>query len=304
MLVPAARREAGLQYRIDVRAVRTAVVASAPYFVTAVALGVQTNLGTTVLEYVGRDEREEGFFVADLNLSNLCMMLAPLLMSVVMPMLSRAYARSEANGFGMLRRSLEGLVIVVAPLTVLTSAGADVLVHLAFGDKYASAATGLSILSLVFVMTYLDTMLAIALAIIGRGWSVTLITVGSVLVNAVLILIFVPIGRKLLGPGGECAGAAASVIATEVCVFVGMVTRFEESPLDGRIIRVVVKSVIIGAVVLLADRQLRAIGPIRLAVDASLYAAMALALRVVRIAELRRAFGILRSRAAPPGIEG
>jgi hypothetical protein len=108
------------------------------------------------------------------------------------------------------------------------------LVRVAFGDAFAPATTGLSILSLVFVMTYVDTTLATAQAVVGKGWSVTLVSAGSVLVDAALVVVFVPIGRHLLGTGGECAGAAASVIATEVFVLVAMVSRFEAPPLDGR----------------------------------------------------------------------
>ena len=297
MLVPAARREAGLAYRIDAPAVRSAVVASLPYFVNAVALGVLGSLGGSVLEFVGKEE-EVGWFTADQNVSYICMLLGPLLMWIVMPMLSRAYARSEAEGFGMLCRSIEGVVVVIAPITVLTSAGADVLVRVAFHDKYAPAATGLSILSLVFVMTYIDTILAIALAILGKGWSVTVVSVGSVFLNALLILAFVPLGRRFLGVGGECAGAAAAVIATEVFVLIGMVSRFKESPLDRRVVAVLVKSAIIGAVVLYADRQLRGLGAGRLAVDALLYVSMALALQVVAFAELRGLLGTVRSRRA------
>ncbi len=305
MLVPAARREAGLRYCIDARALRKAVVASVPYFLNTLALGVLGSEGVSILEFIGRDEREVGWFNADLNISYLCMLLGPLLVWVAMPMLSRAYARSEADGVRMLRRSLQWLIVIVAPLTVLTSAGADVLVRVAFHDKYAPAATGLSILALVFVMTYVDTTLAMALTIVGRGWSVTLVSVASVFVNAVLTFICVPIGRRLLETGGECAGAAAAVIVTEVFVMIGMVSRFKEWPLDARIVTVLAKSAVVGAVVLSIDRQLRAIGSGRLVLDALLYAAMALGLRIVTIAELRGALGMVRSaRAAPsPRIE-
>jgi len=296
MLVPAARREAELRYRVDAPAVRSALAASLPYFVNDLALGVLGSLGVSVLEFVGSDE-EVGWFAADQNVSYLCMLLGPLLMWVVMPMLSRAYARSEAEGLSMLRRSVEGIVIVVAPLTVLTSAGADVLVRV-FHDKYAPAATGLSILSLVFVMTYIDTMLAIALTIMGKGWSVTFISIGSVFLNALLIVAFVPVGRRLLGVGGECAGAAAAVIATEVFVLIGMVSRFKDSPLDRRVTGVLAKSVMIGAIVLYADRRLRSMGASRLAVDALLYVALALAVRVVTIGGLRGALRVVRSRGS------
>ena len=103
-------------------------------------------------------------------------------------------------------------------------------------------------------------MLAIALTIVDGGWSVTLISVSSVFINAALMLAFVPMGRRLLGTGGECAGAAAAVIATEVCVLIGMVSRFKESPLDNIVLSVLAKSVVVGAVVLWVDRQLQASG--------------------------------------------
>lgn len=294
MFVPAARRRLALQYRIDVAAVRRALRASTPFFVNALALGVLINLGMTILGFIQHDEREVGWFAAVQNLGALCSLLIPVIGWVIMPLLARAYARSEAEGFGMLRRALEGLVIAIAPITVLVSAGAETLVHAAFGVAFAPAATGLSILSLVFVMTYLDTMLATALVVVGKGWSVTLISVGSVFVNAALMLVFVPLGRHLVGTGGECAGAAASILATEVFVLIAMVSRFNESPLDARTIRVIIKSVVIGAVVLLFDRALRPIGPARLVVDGLLYCLMALALRTVRVAELRRSLRLLR----------
>lgn len=294
MLVSATRWQLGLRYTIDVAAVRGALPASAPFFVNAVALGVLVNVGMTILGFVQHDEREAGWFAAVQNLSVICSLLIPVIGWVIMPMLARAYARSAADGSGMLRRVLEGLVIAVAPISVLVSAGADTLMQTVFGAAFAPAATGLAILSLVFVMTYLDTTLASALAILGKGWSVTLITSGSIVINAALMLVFVPIGRQLIGTGGECAGAAASVLATEVFVLIAMVSRFEASPLDARTIRVIGKSVLAGAAVLLLDRALRPIGPTRLVIDALLYGSLIFALRIVGVADLQRAVRVVR----------
>ena len=295
MLVPVARSRLGLRFRIDVPAVRRALGASTPFFVNAVALGLLGNLGMSILAFIRTDDREVGWFGAVQNLAALCALLIPLVGWVAMPMLARAYGRSEAEGLATLRRMLEAVIIVIAPVTVMISAGSEVLVRLAFGEAYAPAAVGLSILSLVFVMTYVDTVLSMALSTIGKGWSVTLVSIGSVVVNAGLMLLFVPIGRHVLGAGGECAGAAASVVATEVVVLVAMASRFRESPLDGRVIRALVKSLVAGGAVLLADRALAPIGPARLVVDALLYCAISLALRSVRVAELRAVVRLLRT---------
>jgi O-antigen/teichoic acid export membrane protein len=296
ILAPAVSSAAGLQYRIDVSAVRTALRESFPYFVNTLALGVLSSLGMSVLEFIRVDEREVGWFGADQNLAYLCMLLSPLLFWVVMPLLSRAHARSADEGMNVFRRCVEGIVLAIAPITVLISAGSEVLIHLAFGDKYAPAHTGLSILSLVFAMTYMNTMLATNLVIVGRGWSVTVISICAVFITGGLMLVFVPLGRHLVGEGGECAGASSAIIGSEICVLIAMISRFHTFPFDQRNVRVFAKSAAIGAGVLILDRFLRPIGAIRLAIDATLYAALAMALGVVRPDDLKRVMRLLRHR--------
>jgi O-antigen/teichoic acid export membrane protein len=296
IMVPANRREAGLRYRINRQIVRAALIESIPFFVNSLALGVLGSLGMSALEFLRRDEREVGWFAGAQNLAYLCALLTPLLGWVVMPLLSRAFARSEEEGLVMLRRVLEGLVVVIVPITVLISAGSDVLIHFAFGDKFGPAHTALSILSLVFVMTYMDTMLAMSLIIMGKGWSTTVISISAVFITAGLMFVFVPLGRHLIAEGGESAGAAAAVIGSEACVFVAMLTRFKKFPLDGRNILTLAKTIAIALAVLIGDHQLRGLGPVRLVLDALAYALLALAIGAVRIRDIGSAIQLIRSR--------
>jgi hypothetical protein len=146
------------------------------------------------------------------------------------------------------------------------------------------------------------------LIIMRRGWSVTLISVSAVFVTAILMLLFVPLGRRLVGEGGECAGAAMAVIGSEACVLVAMVSRFNTFPLDARNIKGLTKSVGVGCLVLLVDRRLHGLGMARLAADAVLYATVAIAIGVVRPDDLRRVVRLLRLRGdaggAPPVEKG
>jgi O-antigen/teichoic acid export membrane protein len=308
IMIPAAKQAADLEYRIDVKEVRVALVESAPYFVNSLALGVLSSLGMSVLEFIRVDEREVGWFAAVQNIAYLCGLLTPILFWVVMPLLSRAHARSADEGMAVFRRCLEGVVVAIVPLTVLISAGSDILIHIAFGDKYAPARLGLSILSLVFMMTYMNTMFAMNLIIMRRGWSVTLISVSAVFVTAMLMLVFVPVGGRLVGEGGACAGAAAAVIGSEACVLVAMISRFRTFPLDARNIQVLTQSVGLGVMVLLVDRRLHGLGMARLAVDAALYVIVAFAIGVVRKDDLRRVLHLLRMKGdgagAPPVASG
>jgi hypothetical protein len=142
----------------------------------------------------------------------------------------------------------------------------------------------------------MNTMLATNLVIVGRGWSVTVISICAVFITGGLMLVFVPLGRHLLGEGGECAGASSAIIGSEICVLIAMISRFHTFPFDERNVRVFAKSAAIGAGVLILDRFLRPIGAIRLAIDATLYAALAFVLGVVRPDDLKRAVRLLRHR--------
>jgi O-antigen/teichoic acid export membrane protein len=298
VLVPVARRTADLHYRIDLKELRSVLIISFPYFINAMAIGFGSNLGVSALEFLRRDEREVGWFAASMNLGSLAMLLHPLIAWVVMPMLSRAHARSSEEMTLIVRRSVEGLIVIIAPITTIISVGSAIFLRVAFGEKYLPAATGLSILSLTFVMTYMNIILASALIIQGKSWTVTLTSLGSIVVLAAFMALFVPLGRSLLGTGGECAGAAVAVIASEACVVVAMLRSAQYVALDRRNVGVLLKSVAVSISVIFSDRLLRPIGPVRLVLDLVLYAALALAAGIVRPADVRRTIRALRSERA------
>jgi len=278
-----------------VSATRVAVVASIPFFVNSVAIAFGNSLALSSLEFIRQDQREVGWFSAASNLASLATLLHPLVAWVVMPMLSRAKARSDAEMTSILRRALEGLVIVVAPGTLFMSAGSDVLIGLAFGSEFAPAALGFSIQSLVFLMMYTNVMLATALILRDRGWTVTLISIGSVCLLATLMLITVPLGRQYFGVGGECAGGAIAVVASEACVVVAMLTRFDDSPFDARLVSVLLKISVIAALTLTLNHYLMSLGAVRLVIVMGSYVALALATGVIRPKDVRAVVQAVKS---------
>jgi O-antigen/teichoic acid export membrane protein len=296
VLIPASRALADLRYRVDVRVVRAVLIVSFPFFVNAMAIGFGNNLAMTALEFIRRDEREVGWFAATQNLATLAMLLSPLLSWVVMPLLSRARARSEEEMMALLRRAIEALIITIAPVTVFISSSSEIAIRLAFGERYAPAATGLSILSLVFSVTYLNMILSSSLIVLGKSWPVTLISLASIVTMAGFMLVFVPLGRALFHTGGECAGAGMAFIANEACVVVALQSRFPIPPLDSRNIAVLTKTVALSATVLVLDRLIHGFGPIRLVLDMTFYVAAALTLRIVRLGDVRYAIHLIRAR--------
>jgi O-antigen/teichoic acid export membrane protein len=297
-LVPAATISAKLRYHIHARETWAVLVASLPFFISAIAAGFGGNVAMTALEYTSKDEREIGWFSACQNLGALVMVLFPIVSWIVMPMLSRARARSYDEMMSILRRSIEALVIIVLPGTVLISAGADVFIHLAYRKEFAPAATGLSILSVVYLMFYVSIVLSNGLVIMGKSWSVTLISLSTIALMAVFTLVFVPIGRALFGVGGECAGAAMAVIANEVFMVVAMLSRYREMPFDRRSVGVVLKSAAISAFVLVVNHFVLRLGAARLVLELALYLGLAFAFGVVRLADMKRVLSLVRARRA------
>ncbi|MGD0675503.1 MAG: oligosaccharide flippase family protein [Polyangiaceae bacterium] len=309
-----------LEYRIDIVATKAALIASFPYFVNNMAINFGNNLALSSLEFIRKDDREVGWFAAAQNISFLAMLLHPLLVSIYMPMLARARARSEEEMMSILRRCIEGLLILVAPATIFLSAGAELLLKLMFSNAYAPAHTGVSILSLVFVMVYLNIVLANALVVAGRGWSLTVVSISSIVVMSIGMLVFVPLGRLFLPVGGECAGAAVAVIVSEAWVNMAVLKIFQYAPFDRRNIRVLITILGISIFILILDRYLRfdsihwklrtpwsgccsfdvdrGLGPARLAVDMALYVAFAIGLRLVRFGDVSRAVQLIRARKA------
>jgi O-antigen/teichoic acid export membrane protein len=213
-------------------------------------------------------------------------------------MLSRAWARAPEEGMNIVRRSLEALIVIIAPATTLLSCGADVFIRIAFGEKFAHAATGLSILSLVFLLFYLNIMLGTALVIAGQAWWNTMLSIASIAGMSVLMLVCVPAGRALMGTGGECAGAASAVILNEIGVVIAMVSRFPLRPFDARNVRVLGKSIAIAVIVLVTDRFLRGLGAARLVLDLGLYVGLALMLRLVNTSDVRKLVEVVKARRA------
>jgi O-antigen/teichoic acid export membrane protein len=300
-LVPAASLSAKLRYRVDLKALRSVLAASLPFYVAFVAGAFGTPLAMSTLGFIRRDEREVGWFAAAQNIGSLAMLLHPLLAWVVMPMLSRVRAVSEQEMMSLVRRIIQALLIVVVPGTTLITAGSELFIHTAFGDRYMPAATGLSILSLVFLMFYLSIIMSNALVISGRSWSVTIISSSAVFLMPLFMITFVPLGRALFGTGGECAGAAMAVVANEVFVVIAMLSRFPSSPFDRRNIVVLLKAAAISATVLVNNHWMLRLGPVRLLLDAGLYACLALLTGLVRTEDVRRCIRAMReSRAASP----
>jgi O-antigen/teichoic acid export membrane protein len=293
VLYPTARAAVGLRLRISLGPLKTVLLASLPFYVNAIAVNLGARLDVSMLEFLAPGE-EVGWYSAASNFAGLAMLFSPVVNWVLMPLFARSKHRSEERFYEILRRAIEGLMVLAIPVTLLIGLGADFWVRIAFGRSFAPAALSLRCLAPLFVATYLAIMLALALVVLERSWRLTIVSLTTLGVLPLLILVMVPLGKPL-GQGYAGAGAAVAVTGMELInagLFLHTVGR---RALDRRNVLAVVKSMAVALVVVALHRALAFMGPLRLIVDMTVYAVLALAVRAVRLREVIDVIKTVRS---------
>ena len=289
-----ARKVIGIKWRFDVVETKKVMIASLPYFGNAVAITLVNRIDVSMLEFIAPGA-EVGWYGAANSFASLAMLLSPLLGWILMPLLARAKRRSTDEFFSVLRRALEGFMVLTIPMTLVITLGAKFWITVAFGEAFAPAALSLQILAPMFVATYACSVLSIGIILIDRPWLVTAVSVAGIVLQPILTLSIVGT-MKGLGPGGAGAAAAIGVVGMEVTMMIALLWAMGRVAVDRRNITAVVKSILVALAILPLDHMLRQFGPIRLAIDLFAYAILALLIRVERISDLRKVLAVVRSR--------
>jgi O-antigen/teichoic acid export membrane protein len=305
LLLSSARAAVGLELRIDFGALKRAFVASIPYFVSAMVIGISGKVNVSVLEFIATDKREVGWLGAASNLGSLAMIMSPMMTWIFMPMLARARKRSLDEVYTAVRFALEGILVVSIPVSLLIGIGADFWVRLAFGKKYIEAAMSLVAIAPQFVFTYTAMLLSITLVMLDQQWKATRNSVTALVMTPLFIVLIVPISARL-GAGGSAAGAALAGVFSEIVISSLCLYYVGRRVIGPRTIAAVTKSVAVAAAVIALDhfmRQDRGVfgmspaAPLRIAFDMTVYLLGILALGAVRISEAIWVVRTLRHRS-------
>jgi O-antigen/teichoic acid export membrane protein len=293
VLYPAARAAVGLRLRVSLGPLKKVLLACLPFYVNAVAVNLGARLDVSMLEFLAPGE-EVGWYSAASNFAGLAMLFSPVVNWVLMPLFARAKHRSEESFYEILRRAIEGLLILAIPATLLIGLGADFWVRIAFGRSFGPAALSLRCLAPLFVATYLSIMLALALVVLERSWRLTIVSLTTLGILPLLILVMVPLGKPL-GQGYAGAGAAVAVTGMELINATLFLHTVGRRALDRRNVLAITKSMAVALVVIALHRALAFMGPLRLIVDMAAYTVLALAVKVVRIDEAIAVIKTVRS---------
>jgi O-antigen/teichoic acid export membrane protein len=278
------RTATGVEVRFDARATIETLKRSSPFWINQIAIVLYSKIDVAIMGMLVTD-RELGFYGAATNISSVAMLVSPFVSWVLWPQLSRVVEDREEFA-SMLRRALEWTIAFALPTALMLGLGADVIVHSVFGPQFEPAIGAMRVLMLIFVVVYVAMLGAAGMVLRDRSWTVTIVTVLSLVANASLNLLVVRPAWHALGAGGAGIGAAAVSVTTEGAVAVTYVWILRRDILDARNIASALKSLAACGVVVTFHVLARRLGAARLALDAALYTTLVVATRAVRVSEL------------------
>lgn len=286
----------GLGFAVDLAATRRVLRVSLPFFVANAAVTLGSTIDVVVLrELVPEGSQEVGWYSAAREIARLSALMSPVLSGVLVPMMSRAKHRNEEEFFRILRRCLEGVTVVSIPLTLMLALGAELVIGVALKDKFLPAAASLQWLAPTFVLAYANVLLWIALMILDRSWTITVVSFAGLALLPAFILLIVP-ATTALGPGGAGMGVAMALSARELVIVVVFFAFLGKHAIDRRSVLSATKSLGICCAVVAAHVSLPSLGDARLLLDMALYAALALGAGVVRPRDIKDVLYLIKDR--------
>lgn len=296
----ATREAIDLEVKIDFAATKKVLAVSFPFFIANVAVNLGSSIDVVMLgKILKEDSPEVGWYGSARQIAQLSALLSPILSGVLIPMMSRAKARDTEEFFKILRRGIEGVAVVSIPLTLLLAVGAELWIRLALKAEFLPAAASLRWLAPTFVLAYGNVLLWLALMILDRSWTITLVSIAGLALLPVFIFIAVPL-TKDLGPGGAGMGVAMALSARELVIFLVFLAFLGKDALDKRNVLSVLKSLVICAVVIFVDGKLGFLHPfVKILADALLYFVLMVATGVLRPADAKAVLKLIKDRKKP-----
>jgi O-antigen/teichoic acid export membrane protein len=280
-----AQKHLGLVFRIEAAATKRMLIASLPYYAMLFATTAYGKLDVSLLDFFG-NSLEVGWYGAAGAVAGLTLLVTPLIGWVLTPMYARAASRSSEELFGQIRRSMELILTVAIPASLMINLGAEVWIWIIFGAKFLPAAPALRVLATMFVLTYVAIVYSQALIMQERAWALANISIAGLVVNVGLNLLLIRYAMANFGPGGGGTGCALAMLGTEIFVTTCMLILVGKGAFDRRSVLAIAKSLAAYLVVSLVHTLLASLGPARLVLDAALYLAIVLATGAVRPREM------------------
>lgn len=295
----ASRDAVGLEVRLDAAETKKVLKIAFPFFVANAAVTLGSTIDVVVLrELVPSGSEEVGWYSAAREIARLSALMSPVLSGVLVPMMSRARHRDEQEFYRLLRRGLEGVSVIAIPLTLILALSAETVIGIALKAKFLPAAMSLQWLAPTFVLAYANVLLWIALMILDRSWTITIVSIAGLALLPAFIHLFVPLTRHL-GAGASGMGVAMALSAREAIIVGVFLAILGKKAIDQRGLAAITKSLGVCCVVVAFHVLLPRLGAARVILDGVVYAAVALGIGVIKLGDLKAVLVMIKNRKQP-----
>lgn len=285
-----------LEVKLDFTATKQVLRIAFPFFIANAAVSLGATLDTVVLSgLVPEDSKELGWYSAASMIARLSALMSPVLSGVLVPMMSRAKHRSEEEFFAILRRGLEAVLVVAIPLTLMLALGAEFVIVLPKAS-FLPGARSLAWLAPTFVLAYANVLLWIALMILDRSWTITIISFVGLALLPIFIFAIYPLAKAIGGDGSIGMGVAMALSARELVVAVIFFACIGKRAVDHRSMLSITKSLGICCAVVATHVGLAGIGHLRLLADMAVYFVLMLVTGVLRPQDVKDILRLIKNR--------
>lgn len=266
---------------------RMVLLASFPFTASTIISNWSTYFDVTLMSF-WFDEIEVGLYRLAQQIAAVTFLVGTVLPWVLMPLASRARERSEADFLVVMRRGIQFVFTLAIPGSVLLSLNADTITGL-LGPDWARSTTALRVLAFTLIATYVIMTTMTFLVVDEKAWLTVRLGLFGVIVNMILNVMFMRMGREKFGVGGAGTTAAIIAVFAEFIVAILCLRSLGRRAWDRQSEWAIARVVLCGVGVAIVDRVLAGKGfswP-RLVTDGVLYAVLLLVSGAVRIRDLK-----------------
>jgi O-antigen/teichoic acid export membrane protein len=279
--------EFGTRLTLRGQKIREVTRASVPYAFAGLVASSANVLDVNLMSAL-TIESEVGIYRFAQNLTTIAYFPGTILPWVLIPLASRAAARSSEDLLNVIRRGIESVLGIAVPMAVLLALNADTLIH-TFASEYSPAIPIVRILAFMLISTYVVTLAVTFLQVLDRSWVVIRVALIGIAIDGVLCLVGLRWGMRLWGEGGAGIAAALAMFVAEGVIMVLFVRALGSSTIDRQCIVTLGRIAAAGIPVFLVDRAFLQMGFswVRLVADVLVYGGNFLLLNIFDWREIR-----------------
>jgi O-antigen/teichoic acid export membrane protein len=253
IFIRALSAETTIRYRSTTGEAITTARRGAPYLLIGMTLIAYQQVDVIVMSMLV-DERQIGWYGAADTLFGTLLFAPAILMTALLPALTREHAADPARARQTVRRAFDMLTVIAIPIGLLTVVVARPFVELLYGERFSEAGAVLAVFGVVLLFTFFSVLFGNYALAVGRQTEWNRLMIVAIIATIPLDLVLVPWTDDRYGNGA--IGGAITFVITEAAMVAYGIWRYAPGLLDGRRLVRIAKCAVAGGALLATAKLL------------------------------------------------